>query len=672
MQTIRKILIANRGEIALRIQRAAKAMGIHTVALYSTGEEEAAHVAGADETVFIGTGPLGQTYLNIERIIDAAKTTSSDAIHPGYGFLSENPYLAEACQQNGIIWIGPSAETLKLMGNKLEAKIHAQKLGIPVLNDQPVFIDNLEKTATSLPYPVLIKSSFGGGGKGMQVAQSPSEMIEKAIQTSRMALSYFGNGDVYTEPYIPKARHIEVQIIGDSFGNLVHLYERDCTLQRNYQKIIEEAPASGLSEIQRETILESALKIGKSVGYTGAGTVEFLLDDTGRYYFMEMNPRIQVEHPVTEEITGIDIVREQIRIASGMPISFHQDEIKVKGHSVEVRLYTEDPWKGFIPSTNPVSFFNLPQGENIRIETDLISKTNGTVSQFDPLLCKIITWGADRREAMQLMVKALEETVIAGPSTNQRYLHALLTHPSVEAGNVSTRFCEDSIDGLLVQAENFRNNVPVKFLVASYLYLKFMPVDHTSKNPWISQGFSNLQHEVEISVDGSMIKVPFRITRIQENRKDHKKSFTFSLFGEETKAFAVSLKENFLQITIGQKTETIHWENDQELQSRLFLKANSFVLNSADLLECYPKANGTKNGLEVHGFHVRSPLHGKVIDIKVQPGQVITKGDLLLVIEAMKSENHIIAHSSGRIKSIEVSVGTQVNDQMTLIVLDDH
>ena len=672
MQTIRKILIANRGEIALRIQRAAKSMGILTVALYTAGEENAAHVTGTDESVFIGKGALNDTYLNIARIIDAAKTTSSDAIHPGYGFLSENPEMAEACRQNGIIWIGPSVDTLNLMGNKLEAKFFAQKLGIPVLKDQPVLLDKLEKTAATLPYPVLIKSAYGGGGKGMQVAHSPSEMIEKAIQTSRMAQNYFGSGDIYTEPYIAKARHIEVQILGDSHGNLLHLYERDCTLQRNYQKIIEEAPASGLPENVKETILESALKIGKAVRYTGAGTVEFLLDDQGRYYFMEMNPRIQVEHPVTEEITGIDIVREQIRIASGMPISFHQDEIKVKGHSVEVRLYSEDPWKGFVPSTIPVSYFNLPQGENIRTETDLISNETEIVSQFDPLLCKIISRGTDRREAMNHMVKALEETVIAGPETNQRYLHSLLTHSSVEAGDVSTRFCEETIDVLLTQADSFRNNIQGEFLIASYLYIKFMPVDSKSRNPWMSQGFSNLQRTVEVSLDGSIIKVPFRIIHYKAGSLDSKTSFLFQLFGKETTAFAASPLENIVQLTIGEKTETIHWKKDQDSHTRLFLKGNSFRLQSADLLECYPKANDTMAALEVHGFHVRSPLHGKVIDIRVQPDQVITKGDLLLVIEAMKSENHIVAHSSGRIKSIDVSIGTQVNDQMTLITLDDH
>jgi acetyl/propionyl-CoA carboxylase alpha subunit len=558
------------------------------------------------------------------------------------------------------------------MGNKLDAKIYAQNLGIPVLNDVPIFLDQLEETASSLPYPVLIKSSHGGGGKGMQIVQTPNEMIEKATTASRMALNYFGNGDIYTEPFIVKARHIEVQILGDSHGNLVHLYERDCTLQRNYQKIIEEAPAPGLSEKLRESILDSAIKIGHALRYTGAGTVEFLLDESGRYYFMEMNPRIQVEHPVTEEITGIDIVREQILIVSGMPLSFQQNEVKVKGHSLEVRIYSEDPWNDFAPSTIPVSYFSLPYEENIRLETDLSSESKEIGSQFDPLLCKIIATGTDRNHTYNLMVEALQKTIIAGPATNQRYLHSLLTHPKVMSGDVSTRFCEEKTDELFYQAEQLRKNIATEFPIAAYLFQKFMPIDPGNKNPWKSQVFVNQQHEVEITIDDTSFIIPVNIIHHTKKYMYPHAVFHFQFNGKEMLTEVTSQAENVVKVTIDGHTEIVHWAEYEETTTNFFLKGNTFTLRSADLLGCYPKVRDISVGMDAQGFQVRSPLHGKVIDIKVQPEQVISKGDLLLVIEAMKSENHIIAHTSGRIKSIDVSIGTQVYDQMTLITLDDH
>jgi acetyl/propionyl-CoA carboxylase alpha subunit len=449
MNRLKKILIANRGEIALRIIRAARKLNIRTVAVFSAEEENALHVVRADEAVSLGTGSLNDTYLNIEKIIRAALETKAEAIHPGYGFLSENHLLAETCQKNGIIFIGPSSEVLRLMGNKLEAKALAESLDIPTLNNYTVNDSNLNKIASSLSYPVLIKSAHGGGGKGMQVVNSAEELNEKVLKASRMAQNYFGNGEVYLEPYVEQARHIEVQVLGDNFGNLVHLYERDCTLQRNYQKIIEEAPAPGLSEKIRNELLEAALKLCRSINYSGAGTVEFLLGKNGLFYFMEMNPRIQVEHPVTEEITGIDIVKEQLSIAAGNPLSFAQNDVIINGHAIEVRLYSEDPSNGFAPSTTPVTFFRFPERTNIRIESDLSGESASAGSQFDPLLCKIIAKGNHREEALSLMNAALWETIISGPKTNQQYIRALLQHPKVADSSTDTRFCENRMNELL-------------------------------------------------------------------------------------------------------------------------------------------------------------------------------------------------------------------------------
>ena len=682
MNRLNKILIANRGEIALRIIRAARDLNILTVALYSKGEENALHVLKADQAVSLGEGSLNETYLNIEKIITAAKVTGAEAIHPGYGFLSESYLLAEACVKNGIRFIGPSPEVLKLMGNKIEAKNLAESLEIPVLRNYSVNDDKLNESISNLPYPVLIKSAHGGGGKGMQVVNSAAELGEKVTKASRMAQNYFGNGEVYLEPYIEQARHIEVQVIGDNYGNLVHLYERDCTLQRNHQKIIEEAPAPSLPEEIRNSILNAALSLCKSVNYSGAGTVEFLLDRNGRFYFMEMNPRIQVEHPVTEEITGIDIVAEQLSIAAGNPLSFTQSDVKINGHSIQVRLYSEDPSKGFAPSTAPVTFFRLPQLSEIRIETDLAEGSESAVSQFDPLLCKIISKGKNREQALNLLSASLEQTVISGPATNQQYLRALLNRPEVIEAKADTRFCENKLDELLNAMQSEKESAPLEIIAAAFLYLKFLSADPESSNPWIRQGFRNTLNMVDVHIGNIRNSTPFSLINprfISTTSKSMKSEisngavlFSFKWIKSDIEVCARSTKANKIRITSEKKSAECSYSQNINGEIVFYWRGFEFVAGSHDLLDYYPKT-GHKSESETEGGENRivSHLHGKVLDIHVNTEQIIKKGDLLMIIESMKSENHILAHKAAKIKSIEVSIGAQVSDRMPLITLEE-
>jgi acetyl/propionyl-CoA carboxylase alpha subunit len=681
MHTLYKILIANRGEIALRIQRAAHAMGIRTVAVFSAGEENAPHVTKAGEAVYLGEGSLNDTYLNIDKIINAAKTTGAEAIHPGYGFLSESHLLATACLENGIRFIGPSPEVLRLMGNKLEAKALAESLQIPVLWNKTVNAGNVTDITDSLSFPVLIKSAHGGGGKGMQVARSAAELEEKVTRASRMAFNYFGNGEVYLEPYIEKARHIEVQVLGDSHGNLVHLFERECTLQRNYQKIIEEAPAPNLTDNVRHALLDAAIKLCTNVNYSGAGTVEFILDQSGDFYFMEMNPRIQVEHPVTEEITGIDIVHEQLRIASGKPLSFRQEEVRTDGHAFEVRIYSEDPEKGFAPSTHPVTFARFPSMTDVRLETDLTDQPGAAVNQFDPLLCKLITTGKNRGQALERMLDAINQTVIEGPVTNQHYLRALLQHPDVETGLTDTRFCENNLNDLLSDIWEEKESVPAEMLIAAFLYLKFLPVDSTSRSPWARMGYRNIFNQVDIRMADQHCIVPFSLLSVKNQESQNRAiraeleagavAFSFTWKTSHLTAVARLTGDQTVKVTTKDASEDIVFRENQSGKTLFYWHGFDFASGSHDLLEYYPKTGRSLEKSMPQGDNiVYSPLHGKVIDIPVKTGQVISKGDLLVIIESMKSENHITAHKSGKINSIEVSVGTQVSDHMPLVSLE--
>jgi acetyl-CoA carboxylase biotin carboxylase subunit len=443
MNLFKKILIANRGEIAVRIIRACKELDIKTVAIYSDIDKDSLHTKLADESICVGPANANLSYLYIPSILTSAEITDSEAIHPGYGFLSENPQFAEACLTSGITFIGPTPESIRLGGDKVKARQIMKRRGVPVVpgSDGPVISEEAAlKTAKKIGFPILLKATAGGGGRGMRIAKDESELEKFYFMAQREALAAFGNGELYIEKYIPDMRHIEVQIIADSKGHTIHLGERDCTIQRRHQKLLEESPTPIATEKFRKKIGEYAVKAARAFKYKNAGTVEFIVDQEGRIYFIEMNTRLQVEHPVTEYVYGVDIVKEQIKIAAGFPIELKQTQIKLSGHSIECRINAEDPEK-FIPSPGKITFLSLPGGPGIRVDTAVY---NGYVipSQYDSLIAKLIVYGRDRSEAISRMKRALEEFIIEGINTTIPFHKKVLNDPDFIKGEFNTGLAE--------------------------------------------------------------------------------------------------------------------------------------------------------------------------------------------------------------------------------------
>ena len=441
---IRKVLIANRGEIAVRIIRACREMGILTVAVYSEADREALHAQLADEAVCIGPAPSKDSYLNMERILSAALVTGADAVHPGFGFLSENSTFARRCQECHITWIGPSPEVMDRLGNKSEARNTMQAAGVPVIpgTKEPVFDwETGLSEADRIGFPVMIKAALGGGGKGMRMAETRGE-FQNAFQTAQKeAKSSFADGTMYVERLIRHPRHVEFQIMADSFGNVIHLGERDCSIQRNHQKMIEESPCVAIDDTLRERMGSAAVRAAKAAHYVNAGTIEFLLEPDGNFYFMDMNTRIQVEHPVTEWVTGIDLIKEQIRIADGQKLSFTQQDIEINGHAIECRINAENPEKGFRPSPGTITDLHLPGGKGIRVDSAIYSGCSIS-PYYDSMVAKLIVWAKNRDEAIQKMQSALGEVIIEGIDTNVDYLYELLNNPVYQSGEFNVNFID--------------------------------------------------------------------------------------------------------------------------------------------------------------------------------------------------------------------------------------
>jgi acetyl-CoA carboxylase biotin carboxylase subunit len=463
----KKILIANRGEIAVRIMRTAKEMGIETVAIYSDADEGAYHTIVADESYSLGEGTLQDTYLNIEKIVNIAKESGAEAIHPGYGFLAENPEFAKACEDNGIIFIGPTPEAIRLMGNKLEARKIAEQQGLPLLKGSTGGIENVLKEAEGLQFPLLVKAAAGGGGKGMRIVRDKKQLKESLEATSREAQNYFGDGTVYVERYIENPRHIEIQVLGDRYGNVIHLYERECSIQRRYQKIIEESPSPTINDEIRKKMGEAAVKIAKAIGYSSAGTVEFLVDEQLNFYFLEMNTRIQVEHPVTEMVTGFDLVRQQILIASGEKLQIKQDEIQQRGHAIECRIYAENPKMNFAPSPGKITCYHPPKGLWIRNDSGIDGKAE-VKPQFDPMISKLITWGENREIARKRMIQVLKNYIIHGIQTNIPFLLKVMEHPAYIENKISTHFCDQYMREIVDEIQKEEDEFPEEVAVIAY------------------------------------------------------------------------------------------------------------------------------------------------------------------------------------------------------------
>ena len=440
----RTVLIANRGEIARRIIRGCRALGLRTVAVYSEADRDALHVKDADDAVLLGGAPARESYLNVERLLAAVRESGAEAVHPGYGFLSENWRFAESCAQAGVTFIGPSADAIRAMGDKPEARRRMAAAGVPIVPgsaDPVADAASAERVAAEIGYPVILKAAGGGGGIGMAKVATSAELAAAFATATRRAQSAFGSGAVYVERYLQASRHVEVQVFGDTRGTVVHLHERECSIQRRHQKLVEESPAPNLDARTKRGLTEAALAGARAIGYVNAGTLEFLVDPQGGFYFLEMNTRLQVEHPVTEEVTGIDLVTAQLRVAAGEPLPFAQDTIEQRGAAIEVRVYAEDPSKGFLPSPGTITRFSLPQGDGIRLESGVAEGSVVSV-HYDPLLFKLVARGADRAQAIEGLAGALDACVIEGVKTTLPLLRTVVAHPDFRRGRVHTQMVE--------------------------------------------------------------------------------------------------------------------------------------------------------------------------------------------------------------------------------------
>ena len=492
---IRRLLVANRGEIAIRVLRAAKELGMMTVAVYSTSDRDSPHVEFADDAVCVGEPAPLESYLNINKLIDTAKMVCADAVHPGYGFLAENPAFARRCESARLTFVGPSSATLSLVGDKLESRKTMRKAGIPVIPGMYTRVKDVKHCADEargLGFPVLVKASLGGGGKGMRVVRRKEELGDALASGRREAKSAFGDESVYIERYIERPRHIEFQILGDRYGNIVHLFERECSIQRRHQKLVEETPSVALDSELRRKIGQLAVKAARSVGYTNAGTIEFLFDEEGHFYFLEVNARIQVEHPITESTTGVDLVKQQLLIASGEPLHLSQEDVSQRGHAIECRIYAEDPENQFLPSPGKIIYLHEPSGPGVRTDSGI--RTGFEVTRFyDPILSKLVVWGEDRETARRKGVLALSDYVILGIRTTVGFLLDVLQHPAFIEGKTHTDFIERNMSGWSESGTDEHLNVA---LIASAIdscrksSTRRGPVTvwEETRNPWLTLG----------------------------------------------------------------------------------------------------------------------------------------------------------------------------------------
>ncbi len=470
---MKKILVANRGEIAVRVMQTAQKMGIKTVAVYSTADRMAPHVKMADEAVLIGEAPSNQSYLLGDKIIEVAKSLNVDGIHPGYGFLSENSSFAQACEKNGIAFIGPKSHAIEIMGSKLAAKETVKAYNIPMVPglDQAITdVEKAKKVATEIGFPILIKASAGGGGKGMRVVEKESDFEVQMQRAISEATNAFGDGSVFIEKYIGSPRHIEIQILADTHGNIVHLFERECSIQRRHQKVVEEAPSAVLTPELRKQMGEAAVKVAASCNYVGAGTVEFLLDENLNFYFLEMNTRLQVEHPVTEIITGLDLVELQIKIARGETLPFTQEDLTLQNHAVELRIYAEDPLNDFLPSVGNLEIYQLPKGKGIRVDNGIEEGMDVPI-YYDPMLAKLITFGKTREEAIEMMIEAIDQYKVKGIETTLPFGRFVMEHEAFRSAHFDTNFVKKYYNAELIK-EQYKDEAEIAAFIALQKYLE--------------------------------------------------------------------------------------------------------------------------------------------------------------------------------------------------------
>ncbi len=657
MKTFNKILVANRGEIAVRIIKSARKSGIKTATIYAADDADSLHVRFADEAYLLEGSTLAETYLNIEKITEIAKKTGCEAIHPGYGFLAENPDFVKACEEKGIVFIGPDADVMRLMGNKVEARNFAIEHNIPVVQGLTGSIEEILNSDNLPEFPLLIKAAAGGGGKGMTVVYDRKDLPEALEATARQAKAYFGDPTVFVEKYIEQPRHIEVQIIADKFGNVCHLFERECTIQRRHQKIVEEAPSPTLTEEVRERLLNTAVSLAKAIKYTNAGTIEFLVDKNLNFYFLEMNTRVQVEHPVTEFITGIDIVAEQISIAAGNPLSFRQEDITKKGNAIECRIYAEDPENNFMPSPGKLTLYKTYETPNIRVDTGVTPETE-IKSSYDPMIAKLIVYASDRDQAIKRMTFALENFYVHNIKTNIEFLKTLINTDYFKENRISVKFTEEKLQELNSVLKEEKNKLPK--LVPVVGFALFSVYNPKNDDVWNRLGFW---------------RNTFTVAKIEFEDKIYEVEFLYQ-------------KENFLKLKVeGKEYEACYrFDSPSEIRFKFdgdyysaacsenekgqgYITVNGFTyeLRRKDVLAEDMTLSELLESTGMIGNEIKPPMPGRIVKINVTENQEVKKGDLLLILESMKMENQVLAPKDGKIKAIYVSAGQMVEGDKILL-----
>lgn len=659
MKIFKKILIANRGEIAVRVIKSAHKLGIKTVAIYSKIDIDSLHIQLADEAYCIGNQELNETYLNVDKIIDVAVKSGSDAVHPGYGFLAESPLLVEACNNAGITFIGPNIRSITLMGNKIEARKFVKTVGVPITEGITGDVDVLLQRASEIPFPILVKAAAGGGGKGMRIVFNIDELESVLESTSREAKNYFGDGTVFIEKYIDEPRHIEVQVLGDNYNNVLHLFERECTIQRRYQKIIEESPSPTLTAEVRQNICSDAVKIAKAVGYNSVGTVEFLVDTNMNYYFLEMNTRIQVEHPVTEMVTGVDLVEEQILVAADNKLRLTQDEISQKGHAIENRIYAEDPENNFLPSPGDVSLLLLPQGENIRVDTG-IDKATTIHSFFDPMICKIIVWAKNREAAIEKSVTALENTIVHGIKTNIPFLINVMENNAFRDNNISTKFCDQQTNNILKGIKNRKNaiDIHVPLITLAIHHINYI---EEPKSVWEQIGYWRNNMIMSFSSDE-------KDDSLEIFRKGNN-TYVVRYNGEDFKVELHEKNNHKITLSINDIRIVANVSTNNRNVSTVNISGNDFHFTNRNRLG---NGNGYNAQVETEKGSLFAPMPGKIMKINVSKGDLVKRGTILLVVEAMKMENNIIAAEEAVVQQINVKEGEMVDTNVQLVVLSSN
>ncbi|PHR64863.1 MAG: 3-methylcrotonyl-CoA carboxylase [Idiomarina sp.] len=651
---LQKLLIANRGEIACRIIKTARELGIRTVAVYSDADRHSQHVQLADESIHIGAAPSAESYLVIDKIIAAAKKTGADAIHPGYGFLSENEDFADACASNNIIFVGPPTSAIAAMGSKSAAKAIMSEAGVPLVpgyHGSEQSADKLRTEAEKIGYPVLLKAAYGGGGKGMRVVENAKQFDEALSSAKREAQASFGNDKMLVEKFIGNPRHVEIQVFCDEHGNAVYLAERDCSVQRRHQKVIEEAPAPSMSTNTRQAMGEAAVRAAQAIDYVGAGTVEFLLDTDNKFYFMEMNTRLQVEHPVTEMVTGQDLVAWQLMVASGEPLPLAQDQIEVNGHSFEARIYAEDPEHEFLPSTGTLHVLQPPTSSDyVRVDSGVVAGDEVS-SYYDPMIAKLIVWGENRTVALRRLIQALNDYRVAGVRTNIDFLRRIAGHKKFGQAELTTRFIEKYEADLFPDTSHLVNDYAVMATLAE----RFAEKSVDNQNPWFTQHSFRLNQPRQFALSLQYGETLHDIQLVERDQAwyqiDHNDAWQADRIGEQ---WFFSKNGHRFQAHILRADHDI-----VVMTEHASLRFNRH--NVTDTLE-QEKAAGS----------LTAPMNGTVVQVMVKAGDTVTADQALVIMEAMKMEYTIRAPRDGEVAQVYYQAGDLVSDGAELISLNDE